>query len=111
MFPFPNFEPVRSYVLSSNCCFWTCIQVSQEASNVVWYSHSFQNFLLFHSVFHTVKGVSVVNDAEVDVFLEFFCLFYDPMDVSSLISGSYGFSKYSLNIWNFLVHVLLKPSS
>ena len=61
-------------------------------------------------VIHTVKGFSVVNEAEVDVFLEFSCFFYDPTDVGNLISGSSAFSKSSLNIWKFTVHVLLKPS-
>ena len=59
---------------------------------------------------HTVKGFSVVNEAEVDVFLESSCIFYNPMDIGNLISGSSAFSKSSLNIWKFLVHVLLKPS-
>ena len=59
---------------------------------------------------HTVKGFSEVNEAEVDVFLEFSCFFYDPADVGNLTSGSSGFSKSSLNIWNFSVHILLKPS-
>ena len=77
---------------------------------MVWYSYLFQNFPQF-VVIHTVKGFSVANEAEVDVFfLEFSCLFYDPTDVGSLISGSSAFSKSSLNIWKFLVHVLLKPS-
>ena len=58
---------------------------------------------------HTVKGVSIVNEAEVDVFLEFSCFFYDPIDVGNLISGSSAFSKTSLNIWNLMVHILLKP--
>ena len=66
------------------------------------------NFPQFFLI-HTVKGFSVVNEAEVDVFLEFSCLFYDPMDVGNLISGSSAFSKSSLNIWKFTVHVLLKP--
>ena len=61
-------------------------------------------------VIHTVKGFSVVNEAEVDVFLEFPCFYYDPTDVGNLISGSSAFSKSSLNIWKFLVHILLKPS-
>ena len=74
---------------------------------MVWYSHLFKNFPLF-VVIHTVKGFSVVNEA--DVFLEFFCFFYDPEDVGNLIPGSSAFSKSSLNIWNFSVHVLLKPS-
>ena len=59
---------------------------------------------------HTVKGFSIVNEAEVDIFLEFSCFFYGPTDVDNLISGSSAFSKSSLNIWKFLVHVLLKPS-
>ena len=83
----------------SNCCFLTCIQVSQEAGKVVWYSHLFQNFPQFVMI-HTVKGFSVVNTAEVDVFLEFPCFINDPTDVGSLISGSSAFSKFSLNIWN-----------
>ena len=61
-------------------------------------------------VIHTVKGFSIVNEAEVDIFLEFSCFFYDPTDVGNLISGSSAFSKLSLNIWIFSVHVLLKPS-
>ena len=93
----------------SNPCFWTCIQISQEASKVVWYSHLFKNFPQI-VVIHTVKGFGIVNEAEVDVFLEFSCFFYDPMDVGNLISGSSAFSKSSLNIWKFSVHVLLKAS-
>ena len=93
---------------SSNCCFLTCIQVSQEAGQVVWYSHLFQNFPQF-IVIHTIKGFGIVNKAEVDVFLEYFCFFDDPTDVGNLISGSSAFSKSSLNIWKFTVHVLLKP--
>ena len=93
---------------SSNCCFLTCIRVSQEAAQVVWYSHLFQNFPQF-IVIHTVKGFIVVNKTEIDIFLEFSCFFYDPMDVGNLISGSSAFSKSSLN-WKFSVHVLLKPS-
>ena len=92
----------------SNCCFLTCIQISQEAGQVVWYSHVFQNFPQF-IVIHTVKGFGLVNKAEIDVFLELSCLFYDPADVGSLISGSSAFSKSSLNIWKFMVHILLKP--
>ena len=75
---------------------------------MVWYSHVFQNFPQF-IVIHTVKGFGVVNKAEVDVFLEFSCFVYDPTDVGNLISGSSVFSKSSLNIWKFTVHVLLKP--
>ena len=75
---------------------------------MVWYSHLFQNFSQF-VVIHTVKGFSVVNKAEIDVFLELSCLFNDLMDVDNLIFGSSAFSKLSLNIWKFTVHVLLKP--
>ena len=76
---------------------------------MVWYSHLFKNFPQF-VVIHTVKGLGIVDEAEVNVFLEFCCFFYDPMDVGNLISGSSGFSKFSLNIWKFSVHVLLKFS-
>ena len=93
---------------SSNCCFLTCIQISQEADQVVWYSHLLKNFPQF-IVIHTVKGFGIVSKAEVDVFLKLSCLFDDPIYVGNLISGSSAFSKSSLNIWNFSVHVLLKP--
>ena len=93
---------------SSNCCFLTCIQVSQEARQVIWYSHLFQNFPQF-IVIHGVKGFDIVNKAEIHVFLELSCFLDDPADVGSLISGSSAFSKTSLNIWKFTVHVLLKP--
>ena len=95
--------------VSSNCCFLTCKQVSQEASKVVWYSHLFKNFPQF-AVVHRVKGFSIVSEAEVDVFLEFPCFLYDPMHVGNLISGSSAFSKSNFNIWKLLVHILLKPS-
>ena len=75
---------------------------------MVWCSHLLKNFLQF-VVIHIVKGFGIVNKAEVDVFLEFSCFFDDPMDVDNLISGSSAFSKSSLNIWKFTVHVLLKP--
>ena len=93
---------------SSNCCFLTCIQISQEAGKVVWYSHLFKNFPRF-AVIHTVKGFGGVNESEVGVSLELSCFFNDPMDFDNLISGSSAFSKSSLNIWKFTVHVLLKP--
>ena len=93
---------------SSNCCFLTCIQVSQESGQVVWYSHLFQNFPQF-LVIHTVKGFGTVNKAEIDVFLELSCFFDDPADVGNLVSGSSAFSKTSLNNRKFTVHVLLKP--
>ena len=92
----------------SNCCFLTCIQISQEAGKVVWYSYLFQNFLQF-VVIHTVKGFGIGNKAEADVFLELSRFFDDPADVGNLISRSFAFSKTSLNIWKFTVHVLLKP--
>ena len=76
------------------------MQISQEADQVVWYSHLLQNFLQF-VVIHTVKGFDIVNKAEVDAFLELFCLFYDWMDVGNLISGSSAFSESSLKIWKF----------
>ena len=93
---------------SSNCCFLTCIQVSQEAGQVVWYSHLLKNFPQF-IVIHTAKALGIVNKAEVDVFLELSCFFEDPTDVGNLISGSSIFPKSRLNIWKFTVHVLLKP--
>ena len=74
---------------------------------MVWYSHLFKNFAEF-VVVHTVKGFGIVNKAEIDVFLELFCFFDDPADVGNLISGSSAFSKSSLNIWKFSLHVLLK---
>ena len=92
----------------SNYCFLTCIQISQEAVQVVWYSHLFKNFLQFFLI-HTVKGFSVVNETEVDIFLELSCFLYDPMYVGNLIFGSSAFSKSRLNTWKFSVHVLLKP--
>ena len=76
---------------------------------MVWYSYLFKNFPQF-VVIHTIKGFSVVDEAEVDVFLEFSCFFYDPVNVDNLISGSSAFSKSSFNIWKFSVLVLLKPS-
>ena len=89
------------------CCFLTCVQVSQEAGHMVWYSHLLQNFSVYcdpHSqrLWHRHK-------AEIDVFLELSCFFHDPADVGNLISGSSAFSKTSLNIWKFMVHILLKP--
>ena len=75
---------------------------------MVWYSHLSKNFPQF-VVIHTVKGFGVVNKAEVDVFLELSCFFDDPMDVGNFISGFSAFSKFSLNIWKFMVQLLLKP--
>ena len=109
MYSFPNLEPVCCSVSGSNYCFLTCIHISQEADKVVWYSHVFKNFQQF-VVIHTVKGFGIVNEAEVDVFLEFSCFFDALADVGNLISGSSVFSKSSLCIWKFLVQILLKPS-
>ena len=89
----------------SNSCFLTCIQISQEAGQVVLYSHLFTNFPLCCDLH---KGFSIVSKAEVNIFLEFSCFFDDPTDVGNLISGSSAFSKSSLYIWKFTVHVLLK---
>ena len=105
---FSYLEPACCSMSSSNYCFLTCIQISQEAGQVVWYSHLFQNFLQF-IVIHTVKGFGIVSKAERDVFLELSCFFHDPVDVGKSISGSSAFSKTSLNIRKFTVHTLLKP--
>ena len=83
------------------------MQVSQEAGKMVWYSHLLKNFPQF-VVIHIVKDFGIVNKAEVDVFLELSCFFDEPTDVGNLISGSSAFSKSSLNIWKFTVHILLK---
>ena len=107
MYSFSYLEPVCCSTSSSNCCFLTCIQISQEAGQVVWYSHLFKNFPQF-VVIHTVKGFGIVNKAEIDVFLELSCFFDNPMDVGNLISGSSDFSKSSLKVWKFMVYVLLK---
>ena len=93
---------------SSNSCFLICIQISQEAGPVVWSSHLLKNFPP-SVVIHTVKGFGIVNKAEADIFLELSCFCYHPADVGNLIFGSSDFSKTSLNIWKFLVHVLLEP--
>ena len=108
MYSFPDLEPVYCSISSPNCCFLTCRQVSQEAGQVVWYAHLLKNFPQF-IVIHTVKGFGIVHKAEIGVFLEVSCFFHDPADVGSWISGSSAFSKKSLNIWKFTVHVLLKP--
>ena len=108
MYSFSYLEPVGCPMSTSNCCFLTWIQISQGAGQVVWYSHLFQNFPHF-VVIHIITGYSVVNKAKVDVFLETSCFFYDSTDVGNLISGSSAFSKSSLNIWKFTVHILLKP--
>ena len=108
MYSFSYLEPVCCSMSNSNCCFLTYIYVSQESGPVVWDSHIFQNLPQF-IVIHTVKGFGIVKKAEIDVFLELSCFFDDPADVGNLISGSSAFSKASLKIWKFMVHVLLKP--
>ena len=107
MYSFPNLKPVCYSMFSSNYYFWPA-QVSLEAGQVVWYSHLFQNFQQF-IVIHTVKGFAIVNKPEVDIFLELSSFFDSSTDVANLSSGSSAFSKSSLNIWKFMVHVLLKP--
>ena len=91
MYSFSYLEPVCCSMSSSNSCVLNCIQISQEAGQVVWYSHLFQNCPQFVVVIHTVKGFGIVNKAEIDVFLELSCFFDDSVDVGSLISGSLPF--------------------
>ena len=110
MHSIPYLELVCCSMSSYNYCFLTFIQISQEASQVIWYFHLFQNFPQF-IVIHTVKGFGIVNKAEIDVFLELSCFLDDPMDVGHLISDSSVFSKTSLNIWKFTVHILLKSNT
>ena len=109
MYSFSYLEPVCCSMSSSNCCFLTCIQISQEAGQVVWYSHLFQNFPQF-IVIHIVKGFGIVNKAEIDVFLEPSRFFDDPAELGDLIYCSSAFSKTNLHIWKSKVHLLLKPS-
>ena len=108
-YSFSYLEPVCCSMFNSNCCFLTCIPVSQEAGQVVWYSHLFQNFPQF-IVIHTVKGFDVVNKAEIDVFLELSCFFHEPADVGNLISGSSAFHKPAWTSKKFMVHILLRPA-
>ena len=108
MYSIPNLEPVCCSMSSSNCCFLTCIEISQKADQVVWYSHLFKNCPQF-VVIHTVQGFGIVSKAKIDVFSGTLLLFKDPGNVGILISRSSTFSKTSLNIWKFTVHVLLNP--
>ena len=103
-YSFPNLESICCSMSSPNCYFLTCIQVFQEAGMVFWYFLFLKNFL--HVVIHVVRGFSIVNE---DIFLDYSCFFYDSTDVGNLISDSSTFSKSSLNIWKFSVHILLKP--
>ena len=112
MYSFPYLEPVSCPMSSSDCCFLTYIQISQEEDQLVWYSHLLKNFPQV-VVIHTVKAFGIVYKTEVDIFLELSCFFDDPRDVCNLISGSSAFSKSSLNIWKLTVHaskVMLKFS-
>ena len=108
MFSFPDLEPVCCSMSSSNRWFLTYIQISEEAGQVVWYSHFLKSFPQF-VVIHTVKAFGIVNKAEVDVFLEL-SLSRWLTDVDNLISDSSAFPKLSLNIQKFMVHILLKPA-
>ena len=107
-YSFSYLELVCCPMSSSNRCFLTCIHVAQEAGQVVWYSHLFKKVPKF-IVIHTVKGFGIVNKAEIVVFLELSCFFDDPANVGNLISGSSAFPKSNLNIWKFMVLVLLNP--
>ena len=109
MYSFPYLEPVCCSMSSSNRFFLTYIEIFQKRGQVTWYSHLLKNFPQF-IVIHTVKGFGIIDKAEIDVFLELSCFFDDPTDVGNLISGSSAFCKSSLNIWNFMVHILLKTS-
>ena len=107
MYSFPDLEPVCCSMSGSNRCFLTCIHISQEAGQVVCIPMSLR---IFHSLLWStqVKGFGMVNKAEVDVFLELSCFFYDPTDVGNLTSGVFAFSKSSLNMWKFSVYAQLK---
>ena len=107
MYSFPYLETVYCSMSNSKSFFLTCIQISQEAGQVVWYCHLCKSFPQF-VVVHTVKSFAIVRKV-VDVFLELSCFFDDPVNVGNLISGSSAFSKSSLNIWKFTIHILLKP--
>ena len=111
MYSFSYLEPVCCSMSGSNCCFLTYLQVSQEAGQVVWYSHLFQNFPIYCD---PQKGFGIVNKSEIDVCLELSCFFDDPVDVGNLISGSSAFSKtsffmvllkYSLAVRSYLIIV------
>ena len=108
MDPFSYLEPVCCSTSSSNCCFLTCIQVSQEADQVVWYSHLFQNFPQF-IVIHTVNGFGIVNKTEIDVFLESFAfsMLQRMLAIWSLVPLP--FLKPAWTFWKLMIHVLLKP--
>ena len=101
-------QPAHCSMSDFNCCFLTCIQISQEVGKVVWYSHPFKSFPKF-VVIHTVKNFSVVNKAEVD-FFKLPCFIYGTTKFDNLFSGSSAFSKSGFYFWKFSVHVLLNPN-
>ena len=108
MYSFPNLEPVCFSISGFNSCFLKCIHIFQKADQMVWHSHLLMNFAQF-VVIYTVKDFGIDNKTEVDILLKLSCFFDDPVDIANLISGSSAFSKSSLNIWKFMVHILLNP--
>ena len=107
MSSFLDLEPISCSIQGSNCCFLTLLQVSQETGKMVWYSHLSRSFPQFVMIY-TFQDFSVVDETQV-FFLRFPCFFYDPENVGNLISSSSSFSKPSVDIWKFLVHIMLKP--
>ena len=109
MYSCPNLEPVCCSMSGSHCCFLAHIQISQEAVEVVWYSHLLKNFPQF-VVIHRIKGFSVVNEAEIGAFLEFSCFFYDPTEVGNLTYGSSVFFKSSWIVYFFFLVLSFESS-
>ena len=107
MYSFSYLEPVSCSMSRSNCCFLTCIEVSQGQARWSGIPIFFKIFQF--PVIHTVKGFGIVNKTEIDIFMELSCFFHDPADVGNFISDSSAFSITSLNIWKFKIHTLLKP--
>ena len=109
-YSFVDLEPISCSIQGSNCCFLTCKQVSQETDKMVWYSHLTKSFPQFVTI-HTVKSFSLVEETDRCFFLKCPCFLYNPANVGYLILGFSSFSKPSLEIWKFLVHIMLKPST
>ena len=109
LYSFLNIDLIGCPIQCSNCCFFIHIQVSQKTGKMFWYSHHSKRFPQFVMI-HTVKGFSVVDEREIDVFLKFPCFLCNSVNVGNLISSSSSFSKPSLDIWKFLVCIMLKPS-